>query len=241
MISVYALCGGYIDLDLSGFFCDKAPGSRATVPVICFLIAHPQGNVLLDTGVHRQALTDPVEPARPARAHSRPGPLRGQLALSLRSLRGQRVLPALHFPRPAAGDGGGPPGAGGSDHALQPKPHRLRPSSGLPAPRWRARHLRRRPGGDHPDLRAHAGAPVGAGARGQGHGSRPRRGRLLHAGEHGPRRAAQHALGSRGDVAVAGHAAGTQGSAGGHDDLRPRRRPVAGDAEGARAARGSDG
>jgi glyoxylase-like metal-dependent hydrolase (beta-lactamase superfamily II) len=60
MTSVYALCGGLIDLDLSGFFCDRAPGSRATVPVICFLIAHPQGNVLVDTGVHRQALTDPV-------------------------------------------------------------------------------------------------------------------------------------------------------------------------------------
>src|SRR6266436_8214293 len=60
MISVYAMCGGLIDLDLSGFFCDRAPGSRATVPVICFLIAHPQGHVLVDTGVHRQALTDPV-------------------------------------------------------------------------------------------------------------------------------------------------------------------------------------
>ena len=31
-----------------------------TVPVICFLIGHPRGNVLVDTGVHRQALTDPV-------------------------------------------------------------------------------------------------------------------------------------------------------------------------------------
>ncbi|HEY4909041.1 MAG TPA: N-acyl homoserine lactonase family protein [Methylomirabilota bacterium] len=60
MMNVYALCGGLIDLDLSGFFCDVAPGSRATVPVICFLIAHPRGHVLVDTGVHRQALTDPV-------------------------------------------------------------------------------------------------------------------------------------------------------------------------------------
>ena len=59
-MNVYALCGGLIDLDLSGFFCDLAPGSRATVPVICFLIAHPSGHVLVDTGVHRQALTDPV-------------------------------------------------------------------------------------------------------------------------------------------------------------------------------------
>lgn len=60
MLNVYALCGGLIDLDLSGFFCDVAPGRRMTVPVICFLIAHPRGNVLVDTGVHRQALTDPV-------------------------------------------------------------------------------------------------------------------------------------------------------------------------------------
>ena len=60
MLNVYALCGGLIDLDLSGFFCDVAPGRRMTIPVICFLIAHPHGNVLVDTGVHRQALTDPV-------------------------------------------------------------------------------------------------------------------------------------------------------------------------------------
>ena len=60
MPRVHALCGGYIDLDRSGFFCDVAPGTRVTVPVICFLIAHPRGHVLLDTGVHRQALTDPL-------------------------------------------------------------------------------------------------------------------------------------------------------------------------------------
>jgi hypothetical protein len=39
---------------------DVARGARMTVPVIGFLIAHPRGNVLVDTGVHRQALTDPV-------------------------------------------------------------------------------------------------------------------------------------------------------------------------------------
>src|SRR5712691_9768229 len=60
MVSIYAMCGGLIDLDRSGFFCDVAPGTRMTVPVICFLIGHPRGNVLVDTGVHRQALTDPV-------------------------------------------------------------------------------------------------------------------------------------------------------------------------------------
>src|SRR5262245_58350514 len=60
MVNVYALCGGLIDLDLSGFFCDRPAGTRATVPVIGFLTAHPGGRVLVDTGVHRQALTDPV-------------------------------------------------------------------------------------------------------------------------------------------------------------------------------------
>jgi glyoxylase-like metal-dependent hydrolase (beta-lactamase superfamily II) len=60
MLNVYALCGGYIDLDRSGFFCDVAEGTRLTVPVICFLIAHPRGHVVVDTGVHRLALTDPV-------------------------------------------------------------------------------------------------------------------------------------------------------------------------------------
>ena len=59
-MNIYALCGGLIDLDLSGFFCDVAPGRRATIPVICFLITHPRGNVLVDTGVHRQAIADPV-------------------------------------------------------------------------------------------------------------------------------------------------------------------------------------
>ncbi len=60
MVSTYAMCGGLIDLDRSGFFCDVAPGTRVTVPVICFLIHHPRGHVLVDTGVHRQAITDPV-------------------------------------------------------------------------------------------------------------------------------------------------------------------------------------
>src|SRR5262249_45495985 len=60
MVNVYALCGGLIDLDRSGFFVDVAPGTRETVPVICFLISHPSGHALVDTGVHRQAIADPV-------------------------------------------------------------------------------------------------------------------------------------------------------------------------------------
>ena len=60
MSRVYALCGGLIDLDRSSFFDDVAPGTRVTIPVICFLVAHPRGHVLLDTGVNRQATADPV-------------------------------------------------------------------------------------------------------------------------------------------------------------------------------------
>ena len=33
-MNVFALCGGLIDLDLSGFFCDVAPGSRAGDPKV---------------------------------------------------------------------------------------------------------------------------------------------------------------------------------------------------------------
>ena len=60
MTGIHALCGGMIELDRSSFFSDVAPGTRITIPVMCFLISHPRGHVLVDTGVHRQALTDPV-------------------------------------------------------------------------------------------------------------------------------------------------------------------------------------
>ncbi len=60
MLKVYALCGGYIDLDISTFFAGTAPGTRWTAPVGCYLVAHPQGHLLFDTGVHPAALADPV-------------------------------------------------------------------------------------------------------------------------------------------------------------------------------------
>ena len=60
MTAIHALCGGMIELDRGSFFSDVAPGTRITIPVMCFLISHPRGHVLVDTGVHRQARTDPV-------------------------------------------------------------------------------------------------------------------------------------------------------------------------------------
>jgi len=78
MVSVHVLCGGYVDLDRSVFFSDEGPGTRVTAPVPCFLVVHPRGVVLFDTGIHRSALTDPVgrlgeRRARLFRLRSRPG------------------------------------------------------------------------------------------------------------------------------------------------------------------------
>jgi glyoxylase-like metal-dependent hydrolase (beta-lactamase superfamily II) len=57
---VYALCGGYLDLDSTSFFPDGAAHARWTVPVPCYLIAHPQGHLVFDTGVHPHSRVDPV-------------------------------------------------------------------------------------------------------------------------------------------------------------------------------------
>ena len=36
MTTIHALCGGMIELDRSSFFSDVAPGTRITIPVMCF-------------------------------------------------------------------------------------------------------------------------------------------------------------------------------------------------------------
>lgn len=60
MIEVYALCGGRLELDQSLFFPDRPPGTRYVVPIPCWLVVHPKGRLLFDTGIHRGALADPV-------------------------------------------------------------------------------------------------------------------------------------------------------------------------------------
>ena len=60
MVRVHALCGGYLDLDQTIFFPDRPPGTRWTVPIPCWLVAHPRGRLLFDTGIHRDASVDPV-------------------------------------------------------------------------------------------------------------------------------------------------------------------------------------
>jgi N-acyl homoserine lactone hydrolase len=60
MLRVYALCGGYLDLDRTMMLPDGTPSRRWTVPVASYLITHAQGRLLFDTGVHCQAITDAV-------------------------------------------------------------------------------------------------------------------------------------------------------------------------------------
>jgi glyoxylase-like metal-dependent hydrolase (beta-lactamase superfamily II) len=59
-LRVYVLCGGLLELDLSLMLPGRTPGSRWTVPVPAFLVVHPRGRLLFDTGVHRAAIADPV-------------------------------------------------------------------------------------------------------------------------------------------------------------------------------------
>ncbi len=78
MIEIYVLCGGYVDLDQTIFFPDRAPGTRWTVPIPGFLVVHPEGRLLFDTGIHCGAIADPIGRLGERRAklfglRSRPG------------------------------------------------------------------------------------------------------------------------------------------------------------------------
>ena len=60
MLRIYALHCGSLEFDLSLFFPASAQGVRIVTPVSSYLIVHPQGKVLFDTGIHCDALTDPA-------------------------------------------------------------------------------------------------------------------------------------------------------------------------------------
>ena len=60
MLRVHALSCGSLEFDRSLFFPADAPGVRMLIPVSSYLIAHPKGKLLFDTGMHCDALTDPV-------------------------------------------------------------------------------------------------------------------------------------------------------------------------------------
>jgi N-acyl homoserine lactone hydrolase len=85
VINVYALCTGFIELDRASMVSDLAPGQPWTVPVMSFLVSHPKGKLLFDTGVHCQARLDPL---------SRLGPERIK-RLTVKSREGDDVVPQL--------------------------------------------------------------------------------------------------------------------------------------------------
>jgi len=59
-VRVYALHCGAIEFDRRSFFPDAARGEVLRVPVPAFLVAHPKGKVLFDTGIHAEAFADPA-------------------------------------------------------------------------------------------------------------------------------------------------------------------------------------
>ena len=85
MIQVYALCTGFIELDRASMVSDLPTGQPWTVPVASFLVQHPRGRLLFDTGVHCQARVDPL---------TRLGPERMK-RLTVKSREGDDVVPQL--------------------------------------------------------------------------------------------------------------------------------------------------
>jgi glyoxylase-like metal-dependent hydrolase (beta-lactamase superfamily II) len=76
-IQIFALCGGYLELPYESMIRDASP-SRWTVPIASFLIQHPRGRLLFDTGLHCDTMTRMGERYGPERAarfgvRSRPG------------------------------------------------------------------------------------------------------------------------------------------------------------------------
>ena len=85
MINVYALCTGLIELDRASMVSDLASGQPWTVPVVSFLVSHPRGKLLFDTGVHCQARLDPLARLGPERIKR----------LTVKSREGDDVVPQL--------------------------------------------------------------------------------------------------------------------------------------------------
>jgi glyoxylase-like metal-dependent hydrolase (beta-lactamase superfamily II) len=60
MLRVYALSCGSLEFDKSLFFPAEAQGARITTPVSSYLVVHPKGKLVFDTGISCDALTDPA-------------------------------------------------------------------------------------------------------------------------------------------------------------------------------------
>ena len=60
MLQVFSMPCGFLQLDSKMFFPDQEKGQPLVVPVPCYLMTHPQGNVVFDTGCHCQLIDDPA-------------------------------------------------------------------------------------------------------------------------------------------------------------------------------------
>ena len=59
-IKLYALNCGTLEFERRSFFPDSAKGIALRVPVPAFMVVHPKGKVLFDTGIHADGFRDPV-------------------------------------------------------------------------------------------------------------------------------------------------------------------------------------
>jgi len=60
MLRIYALSCGALEFDRSLFFPAESPGTSMLAPVASWLVVHPQGRLLFDTGISCDALADPA-------------------------------------------------------------------------------------------------------------------------------------------------------------------------------------
>ena len=60
LMKMHALSGGRLEMKKRVFYPDADGDIKTELPVSCFLLRHPQGNVLFDTGCHPAVETDAV-------------------------------------------------------------------------------------------------------------------------------------------------------------------------------------
>jgi glyoxylase-like metal-dependent hydrolase (beta-lactamase superfamily II) len=58
-VKLYALRAGVVDMDRSVFLPATPKGTRIQAPGLVFIIQHPQGNVVVDTGIDPRVYADP--------------------------------------------------------------------------------------------------------------------------------------------------------------------------------------
>lgn len=61
MLQIFSMPCGWLEFDSKIFFPERKRGEQMiTIPVPSYLITHPKGNVVFDTGVHCSVMKDPV-------------------------------------------------------------------------------------------------------------------------------------------------------------------------------------